>query len=232
MEDVLDTGFGTHTEFALDLMKKTIDLFNENNIDYYLISGTLLGHVRHHGFIPWDDDIDLIVSEDILDKLPNLAKNTELTFLKINDGMLKTCLKTGINKITHVFTDKVINKEDSYYWPFVDLFIYKKIDSQLNFFNKNWEASNFEPCKLDTFLNIPVKVPNNPDYFLKINYGADYLTTFKKSTYDHSRERFIRPLPSQERRRPINNLPTRQLLGKSKPDEVKTFKITHLLFRK
>ena len=217
-----DTGFGKHAEFALDLMKKTIDLLNENNIDYYLISGTLLGHVRHHEFIPWDDDIDLIVSEDILDKLPNLAKNTELTFMKINDGVLKTCLKTGVKKITHVHADKVINKEDSYFWPFVDLFIYKKTDTHLKFFHKNWEITKFEPATLDTFLNIPVKVPNNPDYFLTINYGADYLTNFKQSTYDHSNECPIRTNPVVK----INRLPSK------KPDKKNTFKITQLLFRK
>jgi hypothetical protein len=34
----INPGFGEHTNFALNLMKKTIDLLNENNIDYYLIS--------------------------------------------------------------------------------------------------------------------------------------------------------------------------------------------------
>ncbi|MDY1544351.1 LicD family protein [Lactiplantibacillus pentosus] len=43
----------------LRLMQVVIDICDEENIDYFLIGGSLLGAIRHHGFIPWDDDIDI-----------------------------------------------------------------------------------------------------------------------------------------------------------------------------
>lgn len=61
-------------EKELEILEQIIDICNENNIDYFVGAGTMLGAVRHNGFIPWDDDIDVFVTRKNYIKLCEIAK--------------------------------------------------------------------------------------------------------------------------------------------------------------
>ncbi|MBO0472988.1 lipopolysaccharide cholinephosphotransferase [Enterococcus sp. DIV0840] len=46
-------------EIDLDNLNTLLEVFEKHNLRYYMLGGTFLGAIRHKGFIPWDDDIDI-----------------------------------------------------------------------------------------------------------------------------------------------------------------------------
>ena len=56
----------------LSIFDEVSSICNENHIPYYAIGGTCIGAIRHKGFIPWDDDLDIAVPIEYYDKLLSL----------------------------------------------------------------------------------------------------------------------------------------------------------------
>lgn len=61
-------------EIQIDILKHVAAICHENKLQYYLVYGTLLGAVRHSGFIPWDDDIDIALPRDDFDRLESICR--------------------------------------------------------------------------------------------------------------------------------------------------------------
>lgn len=183
-----DYGFGKNTHRAVNLLSDVFKILDEFEIDYFIISGTLLGYVRHNGFIPWDDDIDIIVEKKFVDKIDEIKK-------KYNNLNLHEEYVDMFKFSYPIANTNVINNEISikpYGWPFVDIFIFEKDNEYLHFFKKKWDIDQFYPKKLVEFVGINnVTIPSNPNYFLEKNHGPICLSHYVSSHWNHRTETSI-----------------------------------------
>lgn len=115
-------------------MLKYIDSFcRRNGIEYTLWGGTLLGAIRHHGFIPWDDDIDIAMTRDQYEKFV-LAWSNEYHdnyFLQtIETDSEWTQLIAKVRKEDSTFIEYDFQRKLKHTGLFVDIFVVDRLYSQ------------------------------------------------------------------------------------------------------
>lgn len=109
----------------LKLFKEFVKICEAYNLTYYVIGGTFLGAIRHKGFIPWDDDMDIALPRkdfNILMEIANknLPKNMELISFK-NNTYNRYYLPKIINKNIKIHEKRTEHKNGEIN-VFIDIF--------------------------------------------------------------------------------------------------------------
>lgn len=110
----------------LMIAKEIKRICDANGISYFLASGTLLGAVRHKGFIPWDDDLDIGMPRDDYEKFLRVFKesaDTKKFFLQTYDSDQEYGLSFAKVKINGTyFFESTMSKVNCHKGIFVDVF--------------------------------------------------------------------------------------------------------------
>ena len=147
-------------ERMLDITKHFIKVVEEHGWEWWVTGGTLLGTIRHKGFIPWDTDIDLYVRREVFDYIaehPELFEPYKLEpyyrFLKLYDenttgfaGWWRKGLSIDIFALDEIGQGKICDIGDHTHAVF--------------------ESKNYEGYELFPFEDIQVRVPHNYEYEL------------------------------------------------------------------
>lgn len=110
----------------LDLFNQLDRICKKHNITYYADGGTLLGAVRHHGFIPWDDDMDFMMYRDDFEKLCSVASEFKEPYFfqteETDPGSLRCHAQLRNSKTTGILNFEKDKKYPFNQGIFIDIF--------------------------------------------------------------------------------------------------------------
>jgi GR25 family glycosyltransferase involved in LPS biosynthesis len=186
LDHILNTNVWSKEDLysAQQMLNELSDLFNENNIDFFISEGTLLGYVRHKQIMPWDDDIDLSMERSEILKL----------IVAINNSKNYCITKRYWGKYKHEYYKIWNNKSDHigdfpYGFPFVDVWIYDKEESDI-VYNHGFKVplKCIFPTRKALFEGAQVNIPNEPLHYLDVKY-PEWREQIRMYSWSHKKEK-------------------------------------------
>lgn len=172
-------------EKALSNLKDLCLCLDNNQIEYWLCCGTLLGVIRDNSLIKHDNDVDICINIDHLDY--NLIQSIQVFGFSIKSGY--GLIKDGFELCLERFGEKIdiffFYKNDNYWYHSV----YTKIDK--NYFGKfDYVFSPFSLTRIE-FDNYHYSIPNNPEIVLEQQYGINWRKPDKNWLYYKSPKNIV-----------------------------------------
>ena len=190
----------------LEMLKILGNICDKNNIQWWLSSGTLLGAIRHQGFVPWDDDVDIVMFKKDFNRLEKVlsrmkddtfvlhSMKTDIEYVRIFNKFRKREGKElshdrrcGHYKWGGSYIDIFVIEKTSYIAAFLSGGIYKNVIYPTSYLKTRWLR-----CVLNRVIEVLCLGILNPifrlvglinpkgEYHYKLGMGWAWSTFYKK----------------------------------------------------
>ena len=134
----------------LDLLYEFAQVCDKNHLKWFAHAGTLLGAVRHHGFIPWDDDIDIVMPRDDYEVLCRIGPTAFSSPYFLQNEASDRFFCRNFSRLRNSDTTAIEVSEKEYAYPYnqgiyIDIFAYDNLSD-------NDELLKVEMERMETIL--------------------------------------------------------------------------------